>query len=329
MHEMVDTSFRLMMCCLLMACLVFLVNAANVTDEDTYVVIDVSGGHDASNWPVSNLASAPKEGWSDEYKTTKIVLKKMLPGGFVRRKRISEYPGISTNCAEVFHVQVKKPFWIGVFPITQKQWELVSGKRPSSFSKEECYAKRPVDSVSWSMLRGRKKGALYPKSNEVDADSFLGILREKTGLSELDIPTEDEWEYACHGMVESQYGNGQDNPAAMLDLGRYEANSGGYGVSHNVDSKSGTAEVGSYQPNAWGLYDMQGGVWEWCLDLAYPSDDPQPCSAIQLGVDRVLKGGHWGSPSDLCAMSVRAARCSDMGKDCSGARLLLRRSVTH
>ena len=325
MLEIVDKRFRVIMrCCLLVACQVFLANA----DEYAYVVIDVSGGNEAVKWPVSNLASAPKEGWSDEYKTTKIVLKKILPGGFVRRKRISEFPGISTNRADVFHVQVNHAFWIGVFPITQRQWELVSGNRPSSFNNDGCYAKRPVDSISYAMLRGRNKGALYPKSTEVDDNSFIGLLRKKTGISGFDLPTEDEWEYACHGMAESQYNNGIDNPAAMLDLGRYEANSGGYCVSHYSDLKGGTAEVGSYQPNAWGLYDMQGGVWEWCLDLANPSDDPHPCNAIQLGVDRVLKGGHWGSPSDFCAMSIRAGRCSDFGRDCSGARLVLRKDVT-
>ena len=79
-----------------------------------------------------------------------------------------------------------KPFYMGLFEVTQKQWELVTGENPSSRKGET----RPVDRVSYDMIRGDKKGAEWPASGDVDKSSFLGKLRMKSGIA-FDLPTED------------------------------------------------------------------------------------------------------------------------------------------
>ena len=303
--------------------LVVLLSIVSIGTKGDYVVINVSGGVDADTYPVSHLDAPPESGWSAEYKTDKIVLAKMNPGSFVRRRLMADYPYISTNSSDQFSVSVTRPYYIGVFPVTQRQWELVTGKRPSSFKEESTYAMRPVDSVSYTTIRGERKGTSYPHTTNVDESSFIGILRKKAGIPGIDIPTEDQWEYACHAGKATQYGNGEDNPVAMLDLGRYEGNSGGTTVSKNVTTAKGTNAVGEFQPNAWGLYDMQGGIWEWCLDAVDQGNVPPMKSPLSFDVYRILKGGHWGAPSLFCAASARAGRCGSIGWDCCGVRLVL------
>lgn len=303
--------------------LVILFSIFSLVAKGDYVVIDVSGGRDAEKYPVSHLDVLPEGGWSEEYKTSKIVFAKMTPGSFVRRRTMTGYPYVSTNLTDQFSINVTCPYYIGIFPVTQRQWELVTGTRPSSFNEDSTYAMRPVDSISYTTIRGERKGTCYPHSTDVDEGSFIGILRQKSGISSLDIPTEDQWEYACHGGKATQYGNGDESPIAMLDLGRFEANSGGTSVSKNVTTNRGTSAVGEFKPNAWGLYDMQGGIWEWCLDAVEPRSVPLIKSPLSLDVDRVLKGGHWGASSTLCAASARAGKSGSMGWDLSGVRLVI------
>ena len=129
-----------------------------------YLVIDVAEGKEATSYPVSRLEKPPSEGWTPEYKTTKIVLAEMKPGTFVHRRALSDDPFISPNKSDSCPVTITQTYYIGVFPVTQRQWELVTGTRPSAFKNEESYAMRPVDSVSYVMIRGRIKGTGYPHS---------------------------------------------------------------------------------------------------------------------------------------------------------------------
>ena len=176
--------------------MILLLFALNVNGD--YIIIDVSGGTDVKSYPVSRLDAPPLGGWPAEYKTDKIVLARIQAGTFVRRKAIAEYPFISTNANDSYSIVVSRPYYIGVFPVTQRQWEHVLGTRPSSFRNDTDYAMRPVESVSYTMVRGDTKGTGYPHSVDVDDNSFIGVLRKKAGLTSLDIPTEDQWECACH-----------------------------------------------------------------------------------------------------------------------------------
>ena len=241
----------------------------------TYLVIDLSGGTSATSYPVTTLAAPPEGGWTDEYKTTKLVLRVIKAGSFKMNGH--------------YDVTISKPFYMGVFEVTQKQYQLVTGNNPSSYTGDT----RPVEKVSWNTIRGSNN---WPSDKTVSSTSFVGKLRAKTGL-ELDLPTEAQWEYACRAGTTSKYNNGGDSEADLQTLGRYCSNGG---------ASSQHAKVGSYLPNAWGLYDMHGNVWEWCLDwysaiLASGTDPVGPSS----GSDRVLRGGCWGHFAYFCASSYR------------------------
>ena len=269
--------------------------------NDLYCVIDLSAGPNASKYPVSYLAAEPKGGWTDEYKTKKLVLRRIEPGKF---KMGGEY-----------EVTLTKPFYCGVFEVTQKQYELVTGKNPSEFKGDM----RPVEKVSYDMIRGKNAGAKWPASSAVDSSSFIGKIRERTGIEGFDLPTEAQWEYACRAGTTGKYNNGGDSEADLKKLGRFALNQKARGYEeadgsfskHKPDGKGGCWDrhtvVGSYVPNAWGLYDMHGNVWEWCLDwhghhLSGGVTDPQGPSS---GVHRVRRGGSWSSHAELCASSGR------------------------
>ena len=271
-------------------------SVVTVADFD-YCVIDMSGGTSATSYPISYLPSVPTGGWTVEYKTTKLVLRRIKAGSFIMGPDQSD---------ESHRVTLTKPFYMGVFEVTQKQWELVMGTKPSYFSNASCYATRPVEQVSYNDIRGSSAGAGWPASSAVDATSFLGKLRSKTGLDGFDLPTEAQWEYACRAGTTSMYNNGGDTEDDLITLGRY-----GWSSSMNPSSScgtaSGTAAVGSYAPNAWGLYDMHGNVSEWCLDrygdLSYGVDPAGLGSSS--GSYRVLRGGGWGGDADYCTSSYR------------------------
>ncbi|MDR2674837.1 MAG: SUMF1/EgtB/PvdO family nonheme iron enzyme [Opitutaceae bacterium] len=224
----------------------------------------------------------------------------MQPGAFQMGSPAGE-AGRWTD--ETLHaVTLTQPYYIGVFEITQKQWQLVMGANPSwSFGD-----RNPVEGVSYENIRGDAAGAGWPASDAVDAGSFFGRLRARTGLP-LDLPTEAQWEYAARAGTATALNSGQDLDArayAGLDaLGRHLYNQldgqGGFDRRHTA--------AGSYLPNAWGLYDMHGNVREFCLDWygalpAAPATDPAGPAA---GTTRVTRGGGWDSIEDECRSAAR------------------------
>ena len=262
-----------------------------------YLVIDLSGGTTATRYPVTTLAAPPEGGWTDEYKTTKLVLRAIEAGSFKMSNR--------------YDVTISKPFYMGVFEVTQKQYQLVTGSNPSQYTQRvdgtvfgDGGATHPVESVWWNEIRGDSNIYNGPSNRIVDANSFMGKIRAKTGL-ELDLPAEAQWEYACRAGTTSQYNNGGNTEADLRTLGRYNGNAFFIlnGVTHNLVH----ASVGSYLPNAWGLYDMHGNVWERCLDwygsLASSTDPVGPSS----GENRVIRGGSWNYDAGACSSSYREA----------------------
>ena len=258
-----------------------------------YCVIDLSAGPNASKYPVSYLAEAPKNGWTDEYKTTKLVLRRIEAGSFVMGEDQKN---------ESHRVTLTKPFYIGVFEVTQRQYELVTGVNPSEFKGDM----RPVEQMSYDMIRGKIEGAKWPVSSAVDADSFMGKLRARTGL-EFDLPAEAQWEYACRAGTTTTYYWGN---SINCDYGWYRNNS------------KRPNDVGIKMPNANGLYDMYGNTWEWCLDwegkLAYGTD---PFGSIS-GLKRVLRGGSWLEDANLCTSSHRGYGTSSTEATNRGFRLV-------
>lgn len=246
-------------------------DAAAITN-DLFYVIDLSGGPDATRWPVSCLAAVPKGGWTDEYKTTKLVLRRIEKGSI---------RGINGGGA-VSSITIDKPYYIGVFEVTHAQYTLMLMKGGTGDA-------RPQGNISYNTLRGTSAGALYPNSTAVDATSVIGILRTKTGLTTLDLPTEAQWEYACRAGTTSDYNNGGSTEADLATLGRYSGNRndrrGGF--------SGGVTTVGSYAPNRWGLYDMHGNVYEWCLEWYFQ------------GHSRASRGGSYYTGAGNCRSGKR------------------------
>ena len=288
-------------------------------EKPKYIAIDLSGGTAATHYPIEYLEDVPAGGWSDEYKTSKLVLRHIPAGSFIMGGRATDYPGaVNTN---LHMVTLTKDFYMGVFEVTQRQWELVMGNRPSAFSNETCYATRPVERVSYIDIRGGEKGVTWPESKDVDDGSFMGVLRRKAGLSAFDLPTEAQWEYACRAGTTTALNTGKNLSdmticAEMGEAGRYSDNSGWYFGCMNTEDfpasgvDRGTAFVGSYLTNNYGLYDMHGNVNELCLDVwseTYEeSIDPIGPRSSNSDEARRYRGGGWGNnKAYLCISGAR------------------------
>lgn len=280
-----------------------------VPTDKLYCVIDLSGGSEATSYPVTYLDSVPAGGWTDEYKTTKLVLRRIEKGDFMMGSIDSEI-GRSNN-EDRHKVTLTKSFYIGVFEVTEKQWNLVYGE--SGGSKKAKFA-------TYGKIRGTdmnrdhtKTEYCYPDSPlMIDPNSFLGKLKAKTGLTGFEMPTEAQWEYACKAGCDVGINIGCDcTPANVNIVARNKNNANdGKGDASSV----GVTYVGCYLPNAWGLYDMLGNAVEWCRD-AYTdrlgtndATNPTGAQAIVLeyppyinvvpsvgsgaeGIKRVVKGG--------------------------------------
>ena len=287
-----------------------------------YLVIDLQ------TWK-KRYSSQPPNLDDDTCRTTELWLRPIPAGTFTMGSPSNEVGRFSDETQH--EVTLTQMFYIGVFECTQKQWELVMGTKPSYFSNATYYATRPVEYVTYNMIRGKgaQAGAGWPTyGHAVDATSFMGKLKEKTGLT-FDLPTEAQWEYACRAGTTTALNSGKNltstsSDAAMNEVGRYWYN-GGSGYSQNCTPANGTAKVGSYLPNAWGLYDMHGNVWEWCLDwynssygTAAVSDPVGP----NTGSARVLRGGNFGASALLCRSAYRRDSGYPSDDDSIGFRVL-------
>jgi formylglycine-generating enzyme required for sulfatase activity len=179
--------------------------------------------------------------------------------------------------SQLHHVTITRAFFIGVTPVTQAQWRQVMGDNPSVSQQNPQSADMPVERVSWE-----------------DAMHFCQALSLKE-KRKYRLPTEAEWEYACRAGSTTEFCFG-DNPA---DLPAY--------AWHNANSKDVIHLVGQLKPNAWGLYDMSGNVWQWCSDSYAPyekGDAVDPKGAAE-GTDRVMRGGAFTFPALHCRSAYR------------------------
>ncbi len=177
-----------------------------------------------------------------------------------------------------YEVTLTKPFKMGIHEVTQAQYEQVMGVNPSEFKG----ANNPVENVSWD-----DAVVFCRRLSELPAEKAAGNV--------FRLPTEAEWEYACRAGTTTKYSFGDDES----DFGEYAWYGDKYGDKHYP--------VGSKQPNAWGLYDMHGNVWEWCQDLYgdYPSGTVTDPTGAASGSFRVLRGGCWISSVENCRSAYR------------------------
>jgi formylglycine-generating enzyme required for sulfatase activity len=191
----------------------------------------------------------------------------------------------------VHEVTISRPYYLGVTEVTNGQWQAVMGDVPSKWKNADL----PVESVIWD-----------------DAVAFCKALSalpaERQAGRVYRLPTEAEWEYACRAGTSTKYSFGDDE-SLLGDFAWYSGNSGRQ-----------THPVGQRRPNAWGLYDMHGNVWEWCSDWYgdYTAGAVRDPVGPASGSYRVLRGGSWYSAAWYCRSADRgrpfpSIRCSNDG----------------
>ena len=207
-------------------------------------------------------------------------------------------------------VTISRGFWMGKYEVTQAQWRGIMKSNPSILKPKRPFLKKlglsnlphvdqrelPVERVSWN-----------------DVQEFIRKLNRKTGLT-FRLPTEAEWEYACRAGSESAYYFGDNRK----ELSRY--------AWYNGNTSAETHPVGRKKPNAWGLCDMAGNVFEWCQDwysrdfYQYsPATDPTGPSS---GTARVFRGGSWFSSENRCRSAFRYGYNPDLKYANLGFRLV-------
>jgi formylglycine-generating enzyme required for sulfatase activity len=198
-------------------------------------------------------------------------------------------------------VTLSTPFWMGKYEVTQAEYQSVVGSNPSSFQGANWpnAPSRPVEQVSWN--------------NAVAYCQALTAIERAAGRVpqgyQYRLPTEAEWEYCCRAGTTTEWSTGTSLSTSQ----------------GNFDNALGqTAVVGSYAPNAFGLHDMHGNVWEWCLD-AYTSYAPGPVTDpfVTGGPIRVIRIGSWGSTAFNCRSAVRFYSTPGISNTYGGFRVVL------
>lgn len=217
------------------------------------------------------------------YAGSKLVLRRVAAGSFKMGESLSSDVSLSA-------------FWIGVFPVTYQQLNYVTGESAGTApykSNGDCnyYLIRGTNVMVSGVAR------VWPESGHaVTDDSLVGRFRAKTGLEGLDLPTEAQWEYACRAGTTTKYFYNSDSDVDLKDYAVY----GG---------SAAFTRVGLKKPNAWGLYDMLGGNWEWVLDWVAPAlpsgFDPVGAATSSGTTHRYKRGGASASGSGNCTSFKR------------------------
>jgi formylglycine-generating enzyme required for sulfatase activity len=206
---------------------------------------------------------------------------------------------------------IERPFYLGVYPVTQEEFQAVMGRNPSQFTRGEGGGPRhPVEQVTWH-----------------DAVAFCRRLSEhpaeRAAGRRYELPTEAEWEYACRAGTATAFSFGE-----ALGPGRANFDTERpFRSDETCPALGRTSPVGTYPPNGWGLFDMHGNVWEWCAD---DYDDPFPSVSglvrSVIGTQKVLRGGSWNNSGHLCRSARRNKHAPDFRSDTIGFRVAVRLS---
>ena len=282
---------------------------------------------------------------NEAYRRTKLVMRKIhQPASGKWTMGVSAELGkYKWDARENAHeVSLTRDYYIGVFPITQDQFKSIYGEYLSSFKFQDPVTRgmRPATMPYQNMRRcdvpwKEHGGDACEWPNDPYPTSFIGLIRARTGVA-FDLPGEMEWEYACRaGHGQGYWGDGSpivgETTDSNLDrLARYGLATVTDEDAKTADLSVGMAEVGSKASNDWGIYDMNGNVWEWCLDWyqtdittlngAVNIDPANPALPISQdsATKRVIRGGMYTEPAKYCRASWRMDKSS---KDPAGFRL--------
>ena len=300
--------------------------ATNNTPD--YMVVDLEVANSVRFYPAVEFlpkASFKQEGAAitnnPAYKKTALVMRKIEAAGIEWTMGSTSVETQRNAAREGTHkVEFADNYYIGVFEVTQTQWQKITGYNPSNFTAEN--AMRPVEKVSYTDIRQGQGTAstaasatagVYPAAPY--GNSFLGKLRTTTGI-DFDLPSEGQWEFAARAGHYSGYWNdgtsiqNKDTDANLNRLGRYlknpSTNSSTSPAATILPANGGTAIVGSYAPSDWGLYDMHGNVFNWCLDW-FANDITALNGAVNTTTSsqRVLRGGCWHDAAGISRPAIR------------------------
>lgn len=252
-----------------------------------------------SNSSLSWLTDTPKSNETDTPESSVRVIAGIefvrVPAGAFRMGSPENEPKRVEDEGPLRTVLFDKPFWMSKYEITQGQWKAVMADNPSTFKKGDDY---PVETVSW-----------------FDCQRFVQRLNSRNSET-FRLPTEAEWEYACRAGSQAAFGFGSVTDE-LAEYAWYQDNSSG--ASHRV---------GQRKPNAWGLYDMHGNVYEWCQDCwrdSYAGLPGNGAAWITSDPDahRVRRGGSWEKPAHNCRSAFRGSAHPDNQRSDVGLRLVL------
>ena len=223
--------------------------------------------------------------WEEDLGNGIVLETVSIPGGSFLMGSPREEEGRYESESPQHRVEVS-PFFMGKFPITQSQYQAVMGENPSNFKENGAY--RPVENVSW-------EGAI----------AFCQKLSQKTKRT-YRLPSEAEREYACRAKTTTPFHFGE---TIATNIANYDDNYV-YSKAPKGEYREGTTPVGQFPPNAFGLFDMHGNVWEWCADHWHSNYQGAPTNgnAWIAGGDsdyRLLRGGSWNDDPRNCRSAYR------------------------
>jgi formylglycine-generating enzyme required for sulfatase activity len=222
-------------------------------------------------------------------------------------------------------VRLSRGFYMGMYEVTQEQFSKVMGVNPADYQGDKAVKiipekRHPVTNrIVQDKVTIPIKTENFPVENVnwEDANEFCRLLSEvpeelNAGRS-YRLPTEAEWEYACRAGSRTTYSSG--NSAKTLNAFAW----------FQDNSESRPHEVGTRKPNAWGLYDMHGNVWEWCQDWygEYPKENVADPSGPMGGKERVLRGGSWYVTEENLRSAYRPSRSPDFHSFDFGFRVVM------